>query len=334
MARLPVTPTSFKGHQGSPSTPIDYNSIELAVRGTLTNPPNSINDFDTLVALANWNLLDEQASNANGTPILRGQQPTSYGQFQGFPKVGINVVKIEGYLLQQQNNTYNSYLKVNLNSYGRRVGYNYRLKIISWTGESFTPPEPDLPGSGQTNYFETLITVDASTFLNTDLIINITGAQYSSASNTARNHIRIEFQQMMADGTYLYDTSTARTTTFYLFQEGTQRSTDIFGDMFYDLNPFVIVNPYPFAHTVYSTTAYDCEATTGASQVIYSDVTPLILNAIISQSTSSMVAVPQSFFHYFDGGIKYRVSTRINANTGNSFIFNIESCGSGSAPQQ
>ncbi|PSL06535.1 hypothetical protein [Cecembia rubra] len=96
MGRVTVNPAiAFKGHVGTPNPPTDFNSIEAAVRGHMSNPPSSINDFDTLVALANWQLLDEQAAQQNGTPILRGQQPTSYGHFQGFPKVSISVVNFQ-----------------------------------------------------------------------------------------------------------------------------------------------------------------------------------------------------------------------------------------------
>lgn len=87
MGRLPINPaTNFKGHVGVLSPPTDFNSIEAAVRGTLSNPPSSINDFDTLVALTNRVLLDEDATASNGTPILRGHTPSSYGHYQGFPK--------------------------------------------------------------------------------------------------------------------------------------------------------------------------------------------------------------------------------------------------------
>lgn len=90
MGRITTIPSQeFKGHVGTPASPTDFNSIEAAVRGTLNNPPASINDFDSLVALANWQLLDEVATAANGTPILRGQQPTSYGHFQGFPRATV-----------------------------------------------------------------------------------------------------------------------------------------------------------------------------------------------------------------------------------------------------
>lgn len=96
MGRVTVNPAiAFKGHVGTPNPPTDFNSIEAAVRGHLSRPPASINDFDTLVALANWQLLDEDATFLNGTPILRGQQPTSYGHFQGFPKVSISVVNFQ-----------------------------------------------------------------------------------------------------------------------------------------------------------------------------------------------------------------------------------------------
>lgn len=124
MARVTETPSiDFKGHQGAPTSPVDYNSIEAAVKGQMSSPPSSINDFDTLVALSNWQLLDEQATIQNGTPILRGQQPTSYGHFQGFPKVTVSM-SINYFEYDSTSGALDLYVQLN-----NRVGYPIQMTI-------------------------------------------------------------------------------------------------------------------------------------------------------------------------------------------------------------
>jgi hypothetical protein len=93
MAKVPIT-GNFKLFEGAPTTGTnmaDSQSVEAAVKGTLASPPASISNFDALVSNANWQLLDEQATATNNTPILRGQQPTSAGHFQGYPRPSIEV---------------------------------------------------------------------------------------------------------------------------------------------------------------------------------------------------------------------------------------------------
>jgi hypothetical protein len=151
MGRITLDPSiNFKGHQGAPTSPVDFNSIEAAVKGHLSSPPANINDFDSLVALANWQLLDEQASNLNGTPILRGQQPTSYGHFQGFPKTAITVSNYTDQFFA--NGDLQIGFQININFFvGYPITFNFDFQVGEGLGgltsHNFTIP------AGQTSVF-------------------------------------------------------------------------------------------------------------------------------------------------------------------------------------
>jgi hypothetical protein len=182
MARVTETPSiDFKGHQGAPTSPVDYNSIEAAVKGQMSSPPSSINDFDSLVALSNWQMLDENATSVNGTPILRGQQPTSYGHFQGFPKVAISVSNYQEQFFA--NGDLQIGFQININYFvGYPITFSFNFQVGGGAGgltnHNFTIP------AGQTSVFCSFLRTGVSSGTSWSI-------SYTNIDQTVYNEIAI-----------------------------------------------------------------------------------------------------------------------------------------------
>lgn len=311
MGRVPYT-LQGKMFEGSPTNGTnlrDQNSIQGAVKWTISNTNLATKNFQQLVSLAHFDLFDPK----------RTTIPVDAVSFRGYPTLTIELTDFEGVVLP---GGANGSIQFNLNSNNRFVGYNYNLFIQAWSGDGFTPPEPDNPDSPSDNYAETNVNVNAGVILNQSILMLFDEVIINPLSTQAIFTIRVEFRDNSVDGANLNP-------NIFYFKVGSTETRGFFGDTQFNVSPLPNnPNPYPNSHQVTPLTNSDCPPNIAGSQFeIFSNSTNLsAVGSIVSLVGNVMDPVTPGFYSYGFGNTTYILQITLIKGGTESVVFSATEC--------
>jgi hypothetical protein len=297
-----------KAFEGSPSGIPDANSIQSAVKWTLDNTNLATKNMITLASLAKRDMFVPKRTTA----------PVDMGQFRGFPQITIDVEILDTYVIENETGnagqvTFN--LKQN-----NKVGYNYRLFVEVWSGDSFTPEEPDNPDSPSGNYKSNTFEVSAGVVLDQPYSFIFDEVIVDVFSGVAEFTMKITYTELVTGSDYVSN-------TVYINYNGSEIS-DSFRDIEFTVAPYTgTPTPiFPFEFTVMPIDTFSCNAVSTVDPLtFYSDSSSLGVNVGLSLSPIEPVSF-RGVFMYVAGGETFIMNVRVNVGNGYSIITDYEEC--------